>query len=74
MDLLDEIGDCLILKVKGLIIDQPKDKQVKKLIAMFDHMIEFNEGNNKPLSRECIDFIKAWIFLTSLNPFSLYFL
>lgn len=58
LDLLDEIGDCLILKVKGLIIDQPKDKQVKKLIAMFDHMIEFNEGNNKPLSRECMIYKK----------------
>ena len=58
LDLLDEIGDCLILKVKGLIIDQPKDKQVKKLIAMFDHMIDFNEGNNKPLSRECMIYKK----------------
>lgn len=58
LDLLNEIGDCLILKVKGLIIDQPKDKQVKKLIAMFDHMIEFNEGNNKPLSRECMIYKK----------------
>ena len=58
LDLLDEVDDCLILKVKGLIIDQPKDKQVKKLIAMFDHMIEFNEGNNKPLSRECMIYKK----------------
>ena len=58
LDLLDEVGDCLILKVKGLIIDQPKDKQVKKLIAMFDHMIDFNEGNNKPLSRECMIYKK----------------
>lgn len=58
LDLLDKIGDCLILKVKGLIIDQPKDKQVKKLIAMFDHMIDFNEGNNKPLSRECMIYKK----------------
>lgn len=58
LDLLDEIGDCLILKVKGLIIDQPKDKQVKKLIAMFDHMINFNESNNKPLSRECMIYKK----------------
>ena len=58
LDLLDEIGDCLILKVKGLIIDQPKDKQVKKLIAMFDHMIDFNESNNKPLSRECMIYKK----------------
>lgn len=54
LDLLDEIGDCLILKVKGLIIDQPKDKQVEELTSIFDHIIEFNEGNNKPLSRECI--------------------
>ena len=58
LDLLDEIGGCLILKVKGLIIDQPKDKQVKKLIAMFDHMIDFNESNNKPLSRECMIYKK----------------
>ena len=58
LDLLDEVDDCLILKVKGLIIDQPKDKQVKKLIAMFDHMIDFNEGNNKPLSRECMIYKK----------------
>ena len=58
LDLLDEIGDCLILKVKGLIIDQPKDKEVKKLFAMLDQMIEFNEGNNKPLSRECMIYKK----------------
>lgn len=54
LDLLDEVDDCLILKVKGLIIDQPKDKQVEELTSIFDHIIEFNEGNNKPLSRECI--------------------
>lgn len=54
LDLLDEIGDCLILKVKGLIIDQPKDKQVEELTSIFDHIIEFNEGNNKSLSRECM--------------------
>lgn len=54
LDLLDEVGDCLILKVKGLIIDQLKDKQVEELTAIFDHIIEFNEGNNKPLSRECM--------------------
>lgn len=54
LDLLDEVADCLILKVKGLIIDQPKDKQVEELTSIFDHMIEFNEGNNKPLSRECM--------------------
>ena len=54
LDLLDEVADCLILKVKGLIIDQPKDKQVEELTAIFDHIIEVNEGNNKPLSRECI--------------------
>ena len=58
LDLLDEIGDCLILKVKGLIIDQPKDKQVEELTTIFDHMIEFNEGNNKPLSRECMIYKK----------------
>lgn len=54
LDLLDEVDDCLILKVKGLIIDPPKDKQVEELTTIFDHMIEFNEGNNKPLSRECM--------------------
>lgn len=58
LDLLDEVADCLILKVKGLIIDQPKDKQVEELTAIFDHMIEFNEGNNKPLSRECMIYKK----------------
>ena len=58
LDLLDEVGDCLILKVKGLIIDQPKDKQVEELTTIFDHMIEFNEGNNKPLSRECMIYKK----------------
>ena len=45
LDLLDEVDDCLILKVKGLIID---------LTSIFDHIIEFNEGNNKSLSRECM--------------------
>ena len=54
LDLLDEVDDCLILKVKGLIIDQPKDKQVEELTSIFDHIIEFNEGNNKSLSRECM--------------------
>ena len=58
LDLLDEVGDCLILKVKGLIIDQPKDKQVEELTSIFDHIIEFNEGNNKPLSRECMIYKK----------------
>lgn len=58
LDLLDEVADCLILKVKGLIIDQPKDKQVEELTAIFDHIIEFNEGNNKPLSRECMIYKK----------------
>lgn len=58
LDLLDEVADCLILKVKGLIIDQPKDKQVEELTSIFEHMIEFNEGNNKPLSRECMIYKK----------------
>lgn len=58
LDLLDEVDDCLILKVKGLIIDPPKDKQVEELTTIFDHMIEFNEGNNKPLSRECMIYKK----------------
>ena len=58
LDLLDEVADCLILKVKGLIIDQPKDKQVEELTTIFDHIIEFNEGNNKPLSRECMIYKK----------------
>lgn len=58
LDLLDEVADCLILKVKGLIIDQPKDKQVEELTSIFDHIIEFNEGNNKPLSRECMIYKK----------------
>lgn len=58
LDLLNEVDDCLILKVKGLIIDPPKDKQVEELTTIFDHMIEFNEGNNKPLSRECMIYKK----------------
>lgn len=58
MDLLDEVGDCKILKVKGLIIDSPKDRYVEKTMAMFDHIIEFNENNDKSLSRECVIYKK----------------
>lgn len=58
LDLLDEIGDCLILKAKGLMIDKPKQDYVEKVKAMFDHMIMVNESNNSLLSRECMIYKK----------------
>ena len=58
LDLLDEVGDTIILKVKGLIIDLPKDKYVEEVKATFEHMIAFNESNGNPLSRECIIYKK----------------
>lgn len=58
LDLLDEVGDTIILKVKGLIIDLPKDKYVEEAKATFEHMIAFNENNGNPLSRECIIYKK----------------
>ena len=30
LDLLDEVGDSTILKAKGTILDQPKDKYVRR--------------------------------------------
>lgn len=59
LDLLDEIGDTIILKVKGLIIDLPKDKYVEEVKSNFEHMITFNESNGNPLSRECMIYKKC---------------
>lgn len=58
MDLLDEVGDTIILKAKGLIIDLPKDKYVEEVKAAFEHMITFNESREKPISRECMIYKK----------------
>lgn len=58
MDLLDEVGDTIILKAKGLIIDLPKDKYVEEVKAAFEHMITFNESRGKPISRECMIYKK----------------
>lgn len=58
LDLLDEVGDSLILKVKGLIVDQPNDKYVEKQIAIWDYQIEVYERDNIPLSRECMIYKK----------------
>ncbi len=58
MDLLDEVGDSIILKAKGLIIDLPKDKYVKEVKAVFEHMIAFNESRGNPISRECMIYKK----------------
>ena len=58
LDLLEEIGDCKVLKVKGLRIDVPKDSYIEEMKAMFEHMIMVNESNNIPLSRECMIYKK----------------
>ena len=58
MDLLDEVGDSIILKTKGLLIDLPKDKYVEEVKAVFEHMIAFNESRGKPISRECMIYKK----------------
>lgn len=58
LDLLEEIGDWKILKVKGLIIDLPKNKYVEEIMSMFDHMIAVNESKGSPLSRECMIYKK----------------
>lgn len=58
LDLLDEVGDSTILKVKGLIIDQPKDKYVEEVKARFEHMIAYNESRGNPISRECMIYKK----------------
>ena len=58
MDLLDEVGDSIILKAKGLIIDLPKDKYVEEVKAVFEHMIAFNESRGNPISRECMIYKK----------------
>ena len=54
MDLLDEVGDTIILKAKGLIIDLPKDKYVEEVKADFEHMIAFNESRGYARSYEII--------------------
>ena len=58
MDLLDEVGDTIILKAKGLLIDLPKDKYVEEVKADFEHMIAFNESRGNPISRECMIYKK----------------
>ncbi|MEG1915852.1 MAG: hypothetical protein RR061_04130 [Muribaculaceae bacterium] len=58
LDLLEEVGDCKVLKVKGLRIDIPKDSYVEEMKAIFEHMIMVNESNNIPLSRECMIYKK----------------
>ena len=58
MDLLDEVGDSIILKAKGLIIDLPKDKYVEEVKTDFEHMIAFNESRGNPISRECMIYKK----------------
>ena len=58
MDLLDEVGDSIILKTKGLLIDLPKDKYVEEVKAVFEHMIAFNESRGNPISRECMIYKK----------------
>ena len=58
LDLLDEIGDSKLLKVKGLLVDLPKNEFVEEVIKDFDHMIEFNESRGNPISRECLIYKK----------------
>lgn len=58
LDLLDIVKDLMILKVKGLIIDMPKDKYVEEVKASFDYVIAANESKGNPLSRECIIYKK----------------
>ena len=58
LDLLDKVGDSTILKAKGLILDQPKDKYVEEVKARFEHMIAYNESRGNPISRECMIYKK----------------
>lgn len=58
LNLLYKVEDAIILKVDGLLIDQPKDKLVEKVKANFDSMITFNEKKGSPISRECIIYKK----------------
>ena len=58
MDLLDEVGDTIILKAKGLLIDLPQDKYVEEIKADFEHMIAYNESRGNPISRECMIYKK----------------
>lgn len=58
MDLLDKVGDSIILKAKGLKLDLPKDKYVEEVRAAFEHMIAFNESRGNPISRECMIYKK----------------
>lgn len=58
MDLLDEAGDSTILKAKGLILDQPKDKYVEEIKTRLEHMIAYNESRGNPISRECMIYKK----------------
>lgn len=59
---LDLLGgktvDGMLLKVTGLILDHPVTKETKEIMKMFDHMIEHNTANNKPLSRESMIYQK----------------
>ena len=59
LDLLDEVGDSTILKVKGLILDQPKDKYVEEVKARFEYMIAYNKSRGNPISRECMIYKKC---------------
>ena len=58
LDLLDEVGDSTILKAKGLILDQPKNKYVEKIKTRLEHMIAYNESRGNPISRECMIYKK----------------
>lgn len=59
LDILDKVGDSTILKAKGLIIDQPKDKYVEEIKARFEHMIAYNESRGNQVSRECMIYKKC---------------
>lgn len=58
LDLLDEVGDSTILKAKGLILDQPKDKYVEEVKTRFEYMIAYTESRGNPISRECMIYKK----------------
>lgn len=58
LGLLDEVDGCIILKVSGLIIDQPRDKVTEQIIAVFKRVIANNESKGHPLSRECLIYKK----------------
>ena len=55
---VDEVGDTIILKAKGLLIDLPQDKYVEEIKADFEHMIAYNESRGNPISRECMIYKK----------------